>query len=96
VATIRSLAFGFLFVYAMRRAAVFIIVVSTIAMRLSVFPRWLVAAGYIAALVLLLNVSYIAAVVLVFPAWVAAVSVVILTARGPRAVRGDAPVHADG
>jgi hypothetical protein len=96
VVTIRSLAFGFLFVYAMRMAAVFIIVVSTIAMRLSVFPRWLVAAGYIAALVLLLNVSYIAAVVLVFPAWVAAVSVVILTARGPRAVRGDAPVHADG
>jgi hypothetical protein len=51
-------------------------------MRLGVFPRWLLAAGYIAALVLLLNVSYVAAVMLVFPAWVAAVSIVILTASG--------------
>jgi hypothetical protein len=41
-----------------------------------------VAAGYIAALVLLLNVSYLEPLVLVFPAWVAAVSVVILTTRG--------------
>jgi hypothetical protein len=78
VVTIRSLAFGFLFVYAMRMAAVFMIVASTIGMRLGVFPRWLVAAGYIAALVLVLNVSYSGALVLVFPAWVAAVSVVIL------------------
>ena len=81
VVTIRSLAFGFLFVYAMRMAAVFMIVVSTIARRLGVFPRWLVAAGYVAALVLLLNVSYLEPLVLVFPAWVAAVSIVILTAR---------------
>jgi len=81
VVTIRSLAFGFLFVYAMRMAAVFMIVVSTIARRLGVFPGWLVAAGYVAALVLLLNVSYLEPLVLVFPAWVAAVSIVILTAR---------------
>jgi hypothetical protein len=85
IVTICSLAFGFLFVYAMRTAAVFMIVVSTIAMRLGVFPRWLVAAGYVAALVLLLNVSYIAALMLVFPAWVAAVSIVILTASRGRA-----------
>jgi hypothetical protein len=91
VVTIRSLAFGFLFVYAMRMAAVFMIVVSTIAVRLGVLPRWLVAAGYVAALVLLLNVSYIAALVLVFPAWVAAVSVVILTARASRGRTGHAP-----
>jgi hypothetical protein len=38
---------------------------------------------YGAALVLILNVSYIELPILVFPAWVAAVSVVILTARGP-------------
>jgi len=82
VVTIRSLAFGFLFVYGMRMAAVFMIVVSTIAMRLGVFPRWLVVAGYLAALVLILNVSYSEALVLVFPAWVAAVSVVI-TVRAP-------------
>jgi hypothetical protein len=87
VVTIRSLVFGFLFVYAMRMAAVFMLVVSTIAMRLGVFPRWLVVAGYAAALVLILNISYNGALVLVFPAWVAAVSIVILnaSARRPRA-----------
>ena len=78
VVTVRSLAFGFLFIYAMRMAAVFMIVVSTIGMRLGVFPRWLVVAGYVAALVLILNVSYTTSLILVFPAWVAAVSVVIL------------------
>jgi hypothetical protein len=41
------------------------IVVSTIARRLGVFPRWLVAAGYVAAVVLLLNVSYLEPLVLV-------------------------------
>ena len=80
VQTIRSLAFGFLFVYAMRMAAVFMIVVSTIGMRLGILPRWLILAGYAAALVLILNVSYEAMVILVFPAWVAAVSIVILLA----------------
>jgi hypothetical protein len=80
VVIVRSLAFGFLFIYAMRMAAVFMIVVSTIGMRLAVFPRWLVVAGYVAALVLILNVSYAALLILVFPAWVAAVSVVILRA----------------
>ena len=80
VVIVRSLAFGFLFIYAMRMAAVFMIVVSTIGMRLAVFPRWLVVAGYIAALVLILNVSYTTLLILVFPAWVAAVSIVILRA----------------
>ena len=45
VVAIRSLAFGFLFIYAMRMAAVFMIVVSTIGMRLSMLPRRLVVAG---------------------------------------------------
>jgi hypothetical protein len=94
VVTIRSLAFGFLFIYAMRMAAVFMIVVSTIGMRLGVFPRWLVVAGYAAALVLILNVSYLEALVLVFPAWVAAVSVVILTAGPTRA--GKSPKIREG
>lgn len=78
VVAIRSLAFGFLFIYGMRMAAVFMIVVSTIGLRLRVFPRWLVVAGYASALVLMLNVSYNELLVLVFPLWVAAVSVVIL------------------
>jgi hypothetical protein len=89
VVTVRSLAFGFLFVYAMRMAAVFMIVVSTIGMRLGILPRWLVVAGYGAALVLILNVSYIELLILVFPSWVAAVSVVILRAGRP-------PTNANG
>src|SRR3954453_7999685 len=81
VVLVRSFAFGFLFVYAMRMAAVFMIVVSTIAVRLGVFPRWLVVAGYIAPLALIVNVSYTDTLILVFPAWVAAASLVILRAR---------------
>ena len=83
VVAVRSLGFGFLFIYAMRMAAVFMIVVSTIGMRLAVFPRWLVVSGYLAALVLMLNVSYTQALILVFPAWVAAVSLVILRRPPP-------------
>jgi hypothetical protein len=88
VVLVRSFAFGFLFIYAMRMAAVFMIVVSTIGMRLGIFPRWLVVTGYLAALVLILNVSYAELLILVFPVWVAAVSVVILRAdrRAARAV----------
>src|SRR4051794_13937482 len=86
VVTIRALTFGFLYVYAMRMAAVFMIVTSTIGMRLGVFPRWLVAAGFVAALVLMFNVSYIESLVLGFSAWVAAVSGGILpTRRSPSA-----------
>ena len=78
VVLVRSFAFGFLFIYAMRMAAVFMIVTSTIGLRLGIFPRWLVVTGYGAALVLILNVSYTAGLTLVFPVWVAAVSVLIL------------------
>jgi hypothetical protein len=88
VVAVRSLAFGFLFVYAMRMAAVFMIVVSTIGMRLGVFPRWLVVTGYLGALVLILNVSYTETLILAFPVWVAAVSVVILRTRQTRTRAG--------
>jgi hypothetical protein len=69
----------------MRMAAVFMIVVSTIGLRLGIFPRWLVVTGYGAALVLILNVSYAASLTLVFPVWVATVSVVSLARAQPRA-----------
>lgn len=95
VGAVRSLGFGFLFIYAMRMAAVFMIVVSTIGMRLGIFPRWLVVSGYVAALVLLLNVSYVQALVLVFPAWVAAVSAVILKASWRRMPTDVAAMQSD-
>src|SRR5437773_2669845 len=62
----------------MRSPAGFMIVVSTIGMRLGIVPRRVVMSGYGAALVLILNVSYVELLILVFPAWVAAVSDVIL------------------
>ena len=96
VVAVRSLAFGFLFVYAMRMAAVFMIVVSTIGMRLGVFPRWLVVTGYLGALVLILNVSYTETLILAFPAWVAAVSVVILRTRQTRTRAGEPAAAASG
>jgi hypothetical protein len=77
----------------MRMAAVFMIVVSTIGMRLGVFPRWLVVTGYLAAFVLILNVSYTELLILVFPAWVAAVSVVILRTSRARTLADDAEIQ---
>lgn len=78
----RALAYAFLYVYGVRVAAVFMIVVSTIGLRTAALPRWLVAAGYVLALVLLFSVSYSKLIVLLFPAWVAAVSIVILVSGG--------------
>lgn len=74
----RGLAYTFLYVYAIRAAAVFMIVASTIGRRTGTLPRWLAFAGYGVALVLLFSVSYYRGVVFVFPAWVATVSVELL------------------
>jgi hypothetical protein len=62
----RSLAYAFLYVYAMRAAAVFMLVVSTIGLRTGTLPRSLVLAGYAAALALLLIPTHIEWIVL-FP-----------------------------
>jgi hypothetical protein len=78
----RGLAYTFLYVYGVRAAAVFMIVVSTIGLRTGTLPRWLVKVGYAIALVLLVSVSFFKLLVLLFPLWVAAISIVILaTAR---------------
>jgi hypothetical protein len=78
VGVARALAYTLFYVYALRAAAVFMIVASTIGLRRRALPRWLVVAGYVLALVLLLSVSYVSLLALVFPAWVTAVSIVIL------------------
>ena len=74
----RALGFAFLFVFGVRIAAVFMLVVSTIGLRTGLLPRWLVVAGYIAALVFLFTVTYVELLALLLPAWVTAVSIVIL------------------
>jgi hypothetical protein len=89
----RSLAFSFLFVFAARAAAVFMIVTSTIALRTAVFPRWLVIAGYVIAVVMLLSLSALQWVVLLFPGWVFVLSLFILNSeiRAARAQPSAAP-----
>jgi hypothetical protein len=83
----RALGFSFLFVFAVRAAAVFMLVASTIGLRTGFLPRWLVVAGYISGLVFLFSVTYVEALALLLPAWVTAVSVVILRTGG----RGPSP-----
>jgi hypothetical protein len=65
-------------VYALRMAAVFTLATSTILARTKLAPRWLVATGYAAAILLLLTVSFSAWIELVFPAWVLVVSLYVL------------------
>jgi hypothetical protein len=77
----RALGFSFLFVFAVRAAAVFMLVASTIGMRTGFLPRWLVVAGYVSGFVFLFSVTYVEALALLLPAWVTAVSVVILRTR---------------
>ena len=86
--TFRSLSFSFLFVLAARAAAVFMIVTSTIALRSAIFPRWLVIAGYVIALVMLLSLALLQWIVLLFPGWVFVLSLIILN-NEIGVVRGD-------
>ena len=74
----RALGFAFLFVFGVRIAAVFMVVVSTIGLRTGLLPRWLAISGYVVGLVFLLTVTYVELLALLLPAWVTAVSIVIL------------------
>ncbi len=80
----RALGFSFLFVFAVRAAAVFMLVASTIGLRTGFLPRWLVVCGYVSGLVFLFSVTYVEALALLLPAWVTAVSIVILSRPGAR------------
>jgi hypothetical protein len=77
----RALGFSFLFVLASRAAAVFMIVTSTIALRTAIFPRWLIIASYVFALVMLLSLSLLQWIVLLFPSWVFVMSLFILNSE---------------
>ena len=74
----RSLGYAFLAVFASKMAGVFIIVTSTIALRLGAWPRWISVVGYLAALVLVFSVTYYELILLLLPAWVALVSVCVV------------------
>jgi len=82
VGVARAFAYTFFFVYALRAAAVFMIVTSTVGLRSGVVPRWLAVSGIVIAIVMLLSVSFVSLLALLFPAWVVALSILIL--RRPR------------
>jgi hypothetical protein len=73
-----GLANSFVFVFAIKMAAVFMMVSSTIGFRTGGLSRWLVYATWALAAFLLVSVAYYELVVLVFPVWVALVSLLIL------------------
>ncbi len=81
----RRTAAELMLVYAIRMAAVFMIATSTILMRLTLAPRWLIYPSYAIAALLLVSVGRFDWVELVFPAWVFALSVYVLVAGGKHA-----------
>ena len=75
---VSSIAHTFLYVYATRAAAIFVVVTSTIALGTGAFPRWLVVFGYAIAVIQFFSVGALEIAVLLFPAWVIILSVSIL------------------
>lgn len=71
-------------VYAMRMAAVFALVTSTIMRRTALAPRWLVLFGSAIGVVLLVTVGSFAWVWLAFPTWVLVLSVHVLVVEHRR------------
>ncbi len=76
----RAMSYALMNTFAVKMAAVFIIVTSTIGLRTAVFPRWMALIGYALALALLLTITDFAWIALVFPSWVLLLSAHILIA----------------
>ena len=74
----RRTAFTLITTYGLRMAAVFTISVSTMAGRLGLLPRGLIAFGYLTALLLMVAVNVVPMFEVLFPAWVLTVSITIL------------------
>ena len=74
----RHVTYLVLTVYAMRMAGAFTIVTTTIAVRVQIFPRWLILFGWLAGVVLLLAIESFAWVEILFPLWVLVLSIYML------------------
>jgi len=74
----RAVGYALMNTFAVKMAAVFIIVTSSIGLRTAVFPRWIAFVGYVLALAMLLTISGFAWIALVFPSWVLLLSAYIL------------------
>jgi hypothetical protein len=78
--TLQVLARQLMGLFGARMAAVFAFSVSSVALRMGLFPRWLVAVGYVSAVVLLLSPPLSQWAQVVFPGWVLLVSLHVLAA----------------
>jgi hypothetical protein len=74
----RAMGYALVNTFAVKMAAVFIIVTSTIGLRTAISPRWMAFVGYALALVMLLTITDFAWIALVFPSWVLLLSVYFL------------------
>jgi hypothetical protein len=76
----RALSETLFYVFAIKMAAAFMLVSSTIARRTGFLPRWFVLVGLVLGVVMLLSITFFELLALIFPAWVAVVSVLLLRA----------------
>jgi hypothetical protein len=74
----RGIVYGLMNTFAVKMAAVFMFVTSTIGIRTGVLARWVSIIGFAFGLVLLLTITDFPWIALIFPAWVIVVSLYIL------------------
>jgi hypothetical protein len=86
-AVCRAIVHTLMHTFALKMAAVFIFVTSSISLRTCVFPRWIALVGYVLGLVMLLAISEFAWIALLFPAFVLLLSVYILATEFSRRFR---------
>jgi hypothetical protein len=79
-ALLRTTSYALMNILAVKMAAVFIFVTSSIGLRTAFLPRWLAFAGFAAGLVLLLVITDFGWIALLIPLWVLLVSAYILVA----------------
>jgi hypothetical protein len=77
----RRISYTLMNTYAIKMAAVFIFVTSSIGLRTAFLPRWLAFVGFASGLVMLLVITDFSWIVLLFPLWVLLVSAYILVAE---------------
>lgn len=80
----RRICYALMNTYAIKMAAVFMFVTSSIGLRTAFLPRWLAFTGFAIGLVMLLAITDFAWIALLFPAWVLLVSAYILIAERGR------------
>jgi hypothetical protein len=85
----RRIGYSLMNTFAVKMAAVFMFVTSSIGLRTAFLPRWLAFVGFAIGLVLLLVIADFAWIALLFPSWVLLVSSYILIVEMRRNVTGE-------